>query len=110
MPMPTREQERERKRAYRARLRDEAEANKVTGTDVQDGVRAELDTLPQAAQMLAASATAMALARVLDDPDSVPQHPAAAAQLRMTMAEIRAAKMLGGESKLTLIRGGRRAK
>lgn len=105
----TREQDREYQREYRRRKVAAAavEAQPPAERSVEERVQAELDTLPQAAAMEASVATALAMARVLDNRTAVPQHPAAAGQLRQVMAEIRAARALPGESRLSMIRGGR---
>lgn len=75
---------------------------------VETQVRAELTLLPRSAQMPGMSATALAMARVLDDPTAGPQHPGAAGQLRAIMKEIRASSSAaaGGKSKLQLVREG----
>jgi hypothetical protein len=84
----TREQEREHQREYR--LRKAAEAHEavapppVTDEPVSavELVWAELRSLPAAKGLQSLVAAALAMARVLDDPSAVPQHPAAAGQLR----------------------------
>ena len=69
-------------------------------------VQEELDTLPGAPVLRSLTATALAMARILDDPDATPQKAAAAGQLRQVMAEIRAFKA-ASTSGLTLIRNAR---
>ena len=109
----TREQDREYQRARRQRKAAETHLNAVPteqpAATVADLVRAELKALPQSVTLQASVAAALAMARVLDDPAAVPQHPAAAGQLRQIMAEIRSAKMPEQKSKLAMIRGGRSA-
>lgn len=51
------------------------------GRLVETLVGQELDALPAAEKMPGLGAAALAMARVLDDPSSVPQHPGAAGQL-----------------------------
>ena len=113
----TREQDREYQREYRKRKAADSHLNSVpaerseagVASTVADLVQAELKALPQSVTLQASVAAALAMARVLDDPAAVPQHPAAAGQLRQIMAEIRAAKMPEQKSKLAMIRGGRSA-
>ena len=107
----TREQDREYQRARRQRKAAETHLNAVPtpAATVVDLVQAELKALPQSVTLQASVAAALAMARVLDDPAAVPQHPAAAGQLRQIMAEIRSAKMPEQKSKLAMIRGGRSA-
>lgn len=108
----TREQEREHQRQYRASKAAAGHAGALaaaseSGESAVDLVRAELDSLPGSKTMFASVAAALGMARVLDDPAAVPQHPAAAGQLRQIMAEIRDAKPITGKSSLAMIRGGR---
>ncbi len=75
---------------------------------VETQVAEELASLGSATQMKGLAAAVLAMARVLDDPTATPQHPGAAAQLRMLMKDIRAG--VGGrkgKSRLGVLRGGR---
>ncbi|MEO7260266.1 MAG: hypothetical protein ABI047_03250 [Jatrophihabitantaceae bacterium] len=56
---------------------------------VETLVGKELGELTSAAKMPGLGAAALAMARVLDDPTSVPQHPGAAGQLLRLMVVIR---------------------
>jgi hypothetical protein len=64
-----------------------APANGLPGP-VEFGVRAELDGLALAEQRPALVAIAYALARVLDDPAAIPQHPTAAHRLAETLDKL----------------------
>jgi hypothetical protein len=115
----TREQDREYQREYKRRKAAESHESRPAmmahdgpGAGVESAeslVRAELDSLPASKTLLSLVAAALAMARVLDDAAAVPQHPAAAGQLRQVMAEVRAAKSEAGASPLTVLRGGRGA-
>lgn len=113
-------QSREDHRAYMRDRRAQEKAAKVASVvpvvdddDVDDGpvvsaVRAELESLQAAKTMQSSAASAIALARVVDDfPRSAPQIAAAAGQLRQVMAEIRSARAPQVQSALSVIRGGR---
>lgn len=108
----TREQDREYQREYRRQKAAQShvtESPRVSVEDVESMVRLELDALRATKFMHASAAAALAMARVLDDAAAVPQHPAAAGQLRQIMAEIRSARAPESTSSLALIRGGRTA-
>jgi hypothetical protein len=70
-------------------------------------VQSELDGMPQAVSLPSLRAAALAMARVLDDRTAVPQHPAAAGQLRQVMAELRGVQVEKAKSPLSVLRGGR---
>lgn len=122
MPL-TREQEREKKRRQRAAKRlqamngglpvrpvaDDPTTTKRDPRSCESQVQAELTSLPGSRVMQGSAAAALAMARILDRPDAVPQHPAAASQLRQIMAEIRGAQAPKSVSRLTAIRGDRGA-
>lgn len=77
---------------------------------VENRVQAELNLIGQAAKdKPGLSAGALAMGRLLDDPLSGPQHPAAFGQLRAALKEIRGVQAGGRTSKLTAMRGGRGA-
>lgn len=106
----SREQDREYQREYRKRKAAESHGpgeRASSGGVVRDLVQRELDSLPASKVMLASTAAALAMADVLDDPSAVPQHPAAAGQLRQVVAELRAARAPVAQSALSMIRGGR---
>lgn len=101
-------------REYRSRNRHAGEepTDAAADMDLTSSVRlvqAELDSLPASKGLQSLVAAALAMARVLDDPAAVPQHPAAAGQLRQVMGEIRSARAPAAVSKLSMIRGGRSA-
>jgi hypothetical protein len=107
---------REQDRLYQRDRRREkaAESHESSAPDRDDGwvsatqrVRDELDSLPASKVMGASVAAALAMAAVLDDSAAVPQHPAAAGQLRQVMAEIRSARAPTKQSALSVVRGGR---
>lgn len=77
---------------------------------VETKVQAELDLLGKAAEdKPGLAAGALAMGRLLDDPLSGPQHPAAFGQLRAALKEIRGTPAGARTSKLTAMRGGRGA-
>lgn len=130
----TREEERERKRLYRAKKR--AELQPATQAPARPGhltavaivtpigappapagrddsvlaaVEEEVAQLPLARKHPADVAAAKAMARVLDDSSSVPQHPSAAARLKVLMDGLRA-EADSGRSKLQTLRDSRSAR
>jgi hypothetical protein len=121
-----REKERERKRRYRERKRLEArDAVGTAGTvlsiapkpveapplstDVQDGVRAELEGLAAAATHPGLAAAAVRMAAILDDPRSVPQHAQAARSLDGLLSRLHEASKGRGAGKLAAMRQARGA-
>lgn len=100
----TREQDRLYQREYKRRRAAESYQAGSAGSTVEM-VESELASMPN---LPAASvAVALAMARVLDDASAVPQHPAAAGQLRQVMGELRAVKAPADASRLAVLRGGR---
>lgn len=68
-------------------------------------VQKELDLMQNAALKAPGLAvTALTMARLLDDPNASPQHPAAASQLRAVLSQIRKAGEGGGASRLQSLR------
>lgn len=115
-PTRTREEMREYQRARRARLREEAQASAVVtpiavqpvAVSVVAAVSDEVERLPMALKRPADVATALAMAKILDDSDSIPQQASAARQLRELMAGLRS-EVESGKSKLQSLRDGRSA-
>jgi hypothetical protein len=102
-----REDNREYMRQYRADKRgvDGATVTQLrpTGDSVVDAVRSEIELLPLAEKRPADVAAALAMARILDDPASIPQQAAAAARLLTLMTGLRS-EVDGGTSKLATLR------
>lgn len=73
---------------------------------VSSAVCAELVNLPAAGRRPADAAVALAMAKILDDSDSIPQQPAAAARLRGVMESLRS-EGESGKSKLSTLRAAR---
>lgn len=115
-PKPTRSREemREYQRARRARMKAEGREEAVVTPIARDSavdsvvgaVRDEVERLPMALKRPADVATALAMAKILDDSDSIPQQASAARQLRELMAGLRS-EVESGKSKLQSLREGR---
>ena len=106
----TREKNREYMRDYRARQRAAGQMASVTqlhpGESAEAAVTEELSMLPLSAKQPASVAIALAMARILDNPSAVPQHPQAGARLMEVMRDLRQ-EVESGKSKLSTLRAAR---
>jgi len=104
----TREENREYMRKYRADKPIDATATvtqmhtEVTYS-VVDAVAREIESLPLANKHHADVAAAFAMARILDNPDSIPQQASAALRLKVFMDDLREG-VESGTSKLATLR------
>lgn len=110
MASRSREEQREYMRAYRANRKSDPVQREATvthlptpGRGVLNAVEDELKSLPLAERRPADAAMARAMARILDDPKSIPQQAQAAARLMDILKGLRG-EVDGGKSKLATLR------